>query len=229
MIKVIGITGNKRHGKGEVGAAIARLVPGTVQTGYADKLKISMMRALGFDRPPQELIDLANEAKVNWLINIESPMPSLINPDGDLRLGWAVHSLSGRELLQWFGTEGGRETFGDTFWIDQVLPNPFAIRQGGVEEQIEYDLDQRYPGAPVVAITDLRFDNEAERVKLMPGGEVWEVVRPQLVDSSQDAHASEAGVDPRLIDTTIINDDTLETLQWRVEQALELSGVLPTW
>lgn len=229
-MKVIGITGEKRHGKGEAAAAIQRLVPGAVETGFADRLKISMMRALGFDREPQELIDLANECKVSWRLNIKAPSPSLIAED----TGWGevVHSLSGRELLQWFGTEGGRLTFGESFWIDQVLPNPnrAAARAMGdtvtPQEIMATTLEQMYPGAPVVAISDVRFDNEAERVRAVGGINV-EIVRPGLVDSSKDSHASEAGVEPRLIDYTIVNDAGLDTLQWRVEQMLELEGVLP--
>lgn len=221
MTKVICITGAKRHGKGEVGNAIARLVPGTVQVGFADKLKISMMRALGFDRPEAELIALADEAKVSWNIGICAPSPSLINPDSESSAN-VLHALSGRELLQWFGTEGGRETFGDTFWIDQVLPSPNVCPPGVVMEQA---IKGRYNNAPVVAITDCRFDNEARRA-LDCGGEVWEVIRPDLVDSSKDEHASERGINSRLITATIINDGTLEDLQWNVEKALELAGVI---
>lgn len=218
---VIGITGLKRHGKGEAGAAVTRLVPGAVALGFADKLKVSMMRALGFERSEADLIALADSLKVTSRIAVEYHEPDEI----DLPEFPRLHELSGRQLLQWYGTEGGRNTFGESFWIDQVLPNPAAILQGGVEEQIEHQLEQRYPGVPVLAITDIRFDNEAQRVKDV-GGVVWEVVRPQLVDSSADVHASEQGVDPALIDTVIINDADLDTLEWRVLQALELLGAV---
>lgn len=221
MTQVIGITGLKRHGKGEAGAAVTRLVPGAVALGFADKLKISMMRALGFDRSEADLIALADSLKVTSRIAVEYHEPDEL----DLPEFPRLHDFSGRELLQWYGTEGGRNTFGKNFWIDLVLPDPAAILQGGVEEQVEHQLEQRYPGVPALAITDIRFDNEAQRVKDV-GGVVWEIVNPALVDSSEDTHASEAGIDPALVDTVIVNDGTLENLQWRVEQALELAGVI---
>jgi hypothetical protein len=217
MTQVIGITGLKRHGKGEVGEAIKRLVPGAVAVGFADKLKISMMRALGFDRPEAELIALADSLKVASTVSVLYEEPGQ-EPDPYDDTG-VLHQLSGRQLLQWFGTEGGRKTFGESFWIDQTLPDTLDLYEAQCRLKAAYGL------APIIAITDVRFDNEAQRVKNI-GGVVWEVIRPDLVDSSADTHVSEAGVSDVFIDRTIINDAGLDTLQWRVEQALELEGVL---
>ena len=208
MTKVIGITGLKRHGKGEVGEAIKRLVPGSVAVGFADKLKISMMRSLGFERPEAELIALADSLKVTSRIAVEYHEPNEI----DLPEFPRMHELSGRQLLQWFGTEGGRKTFGEDFWIDQTLPRD------------SMKLLDLYGTPPIIAVTDVRFNNEAERIKSFTGGVMWKVVRTGTRTERIDIHASEAGVDPALIDATIINDSDLDTLGWRVEQALELEG-----
>lgn len=218
MTQVIGITGSKRHGKGEVAAAITRLVPGAVEVGFAWKLKVSIMRSLGFDRPEADLIALADSFKVGANISILYQEPdALVEPFQDTA---TLHSLTGRELLQWFGTEGGRHTFGDSFWVDQVLPPGLDL----TKDALAVAMEARYPGAPVVAISDVRYDNEAQRVKDVDGL-VWEVIRPDLVDSSKDEHASEAGIDPLLVDCTIINDAGLGTLERRVDQALEAFGV----
>jgi hypothetical protein len=215
-MKIIGITGRKRHGKGEVGNAICQFVPGAKAVGYADKLKISVMRALGFARPEAELIALADSLKVDSHLQL-----TYHEPGED---GFTFHDLTGRQLLQWYGTEGGRETFGDTFWIDQVLPKPSEHPSRDIRDISNgVELTDRYPGVPVLAITDLRFDNEAQRV-LAHGGEVWNVVRPGL--EGGDSHASEAGVRPNLITRTIDNSSTLDHLAWRVECALELAGVI---
>jgi Deoxynucleotide monophosphate kinase len=210
-MKVIGITGRKRHGKGEVGAAITRLVPGSKALGYADKLKLCAARALGFDRPEAELIALMDSFKVDAAINMVYVDPST----GQV----TTHELSGREYLQFLGTEGGRQTFGDTFWIDQVLPRPNFAHP----EAVDLMLKAMHGSIPVLAITDIRFDNEAQRVRDV-GGEIWEVVRPSFGESA-DTHVSEAGVSRDLIDRTIVNDSDLDTLAWHVDQALEMSGV----
>lgn len=215
-MKVIGITGRKRHGKGEVGNAICALVPGAKAIGYADKLKISMMRALGFNRPEPELIALADSIKLDATISMWYREPGENEK-------WQ-HDLTGRELFQWYGTEGGRETFGDTFWIDQVLPKlSGSTPYGRYGDMVDILLQAKYPQTPVLAITDLRFDNEAQRV-LDYGGEVWNVVRPGV--EGGDSHSSEAGVSPGLITRTIDNSSTLDHLIWKVECALELAGVL---
>ena len=208
---VIGITGKKRHGKGEVGEAIKRLVPGAKACGFADKLKLCAMRSLGFDRPEPELIALADSFKESGNFTIYYDDPEVEHYDRIL------HELNGRQYLQWMGTEGGRETFGKDFWIDQVLPPAMA----GPHVGDDLMLRQIHGDIPILAITDIRFDNEAQRVKDV-GGEVWQVRRPDL-GGQGDGHISEAGVSDYLIDRVILNNGTLENLEWRVECALELA------
>src|SRR3954471_8195190 len=137
-MKIIGLTGRKRHGKNEVGNAICQFMPGAVTVGFADKLKISMMRSLGFnDRSEAELIELADTLNGDAHFQLTYKEPN--SP-----LKFSCHEFSARQLLQWYGTEGGRKTFGDSFWIDQVLPEtPVALKYGG---------------APLLVITDIRFD-----------------------------------------------------------------------
>jgi hypothetical protein len=72
-----------------------------------------------------------------------------------------------------------------------------------------------------VAITDLRYPNEAQRV-LDLGGEVWEVVRPGLVS---DGHASEQTLPRDLVTLTIENDSDVADLQLKVRTLLWQRGV----
>lgn len=106
-----------------------------------------------------------------------------------------------RVLLQRVGNEAGKAVFGDTVWADRGLAT--ARRLGGR-----------------VVLTDVRFDVEARAI-VAAGGRVVHVVRP-AAEASADPHASEAGIDPRYISATIVNDGTVEQLHARVD-ALVLS------
>jgi hypothetical protein len=117
MTQLIGINGFKRAGKGETGNAIYDYHTGVVyQVGFADKLKIMAARALGFDRPPRDLIALMDEMKETAVIQARYYEPGQSYEEPAL-----LHDLTVREYLQNFGNDA-RELFGDTFWIDQVLP-----------------------------------------------------------------------------------------------------------
>lgn len=207
MPQIIGLNGFKKSGKDTTYSILTNLYgdgDAVVQrAAFADKLKIAAGLALGFDRSPLELIELMDTAKDYWDISI-------------LDMGREYHTLSGREYLQNFGNRM-RELFGDTFWVDQILPNPDTVKQGGVEEQMEAALDWMYPDADCVVITDARYPNEAERVKAL-GGVVWEVLRPGV---TSDGHISEKPLPPYLIDYKIINDGDLDVLEGRVLTALE--------
>lgn len=109
--------------------------------------------------------------------------------------GTVEYDFSWIEFLQRFGTEMARETFWWDFWAELALPN--------------------FPVVDTV-ITDVRFDNEAARI-LRYGGYVIEIKRPGHEPSD---HASEAGIDPDLIDYTIVNDGSLDKLKGMVLSAL---------
>lgn len=94
-----------------------------------------------------------------------------------------------RQVLQMLGTNFFREQIRKDFWIRVA----------------ERKLTDLIPQGPVL-IDDCRFDNEAQLVRDL-GGTVIEIVRPGV---SRGGHASERGIDPRLIDRTLRNDDTPE-------------------
>lgn len=230
-VGIIGINGFKRSGKGETAAAILSLCQDNavhgVETGFAHKVKVLGARALGFvDLSEEECVDLMNEAKEEWLFNIfrefREPLPGLRQGD----VVW--HDLTGREYLQHIGTEA-RKIFGADFWVDQVLPKPGGpfeigrIRLGAdpkpyMQSLSDRRLDERYPGVDWLAISDLRFENEAQRV-LELGGEVWEVIRP---GTESDGHDSEQVLPRELVTRQIINDGNLMDLRFEVEKALGL-------
>lgn len=102
-----------------------------------------------------------------------------------------------RRLLQSFGTEVGREMFGETFWVDQ------AFKGLGTYSRVVF--------------TDVRFPNEAARIKLY-GGQVWRVTR--LGVGPINNHISETALDDWDFNKIITNDADLQTLQGKIKEAL---------
>jgi hypothetical protein len=202
-MNIIATNGFKRSGKGATANAIeANILVGKVkQVGFADKVKIFGARALGFlDRTDQELIDLMDLAKEHWVIGMAAEAHGTMPP---LDMG----GLTGRQYLQNVGTEA-RKIFGDDFWVDQVLPNPAKHDQSNWQDYVDDDLEDLHPGIDWLLITDLRFENEAQRV-LDLGGEVWHVSR---VGTDSDGHASEIPLPKKYISREINNDGTLDDL-----------------
>lgn len=216
-MNLIGINGFKRSGKNEVGRIIAEKREGVLTFGFADKLKIAGMRALGFDRPDDDLIALADSMKEGAGISILYDEPN--NPSKYDQDNAVLHFLEGRQFLQFLGTEGARKTFSDTFWVDLVLPHPF-MEEGWLYEKKSQAVALRYPDYNYVVVTDVRFDNEAERIKSL-GGHVWEVVRPGIEGGE---HASEQPLSPFLVEREIRNDGALDDLAIQVELALVAAG-----
>lgn len=75
---------------------------------FADRLKLSAARALGFDGDLEQCLDYMNRLKTSGSV--------ITHVDLNRR-----KEVSGREYLQRYGTEAHREIFGDDFWISQVL------------------------------------------------------------------------------------------------------------
>jgi hypothetical protein len=113
---------------------------------------------------------------------------------GDLWL-----DLSLRNIIQRIGTEVGRDLFGKNFWIDQVLP-------------LDFDHSNQ-----LVIVTDVRFENEAQRV-IDLGGVIWEVQRPD--NNYKDDHSSETGISKGYINHIIINRNSLQNLEREIRIAM---------
>jgi hypothetical protein len=211
---LIGINGFKTSGKDTTYTILSHVYGDgdafVQRVAFADKLKIMAALVLGYEGPPQELIDHMDDFKARGRIVTQLNQYEGNGPD-DTMLGdpASIKTLSGREYLQLFGAKA-RDVFGDNFWIDQILPYPaFA---GGLDP-----LPLMYPDADLVCVTDVRYPNEAQRVKAL-GGVVWEVLRP---GTESDGHATETPLPPYLVDYKIINDGDLDVLEGRVVTALE--------
>ncbi len=175
---LIGICGNKGVGKNTA----ADFLDGYTQMAFADKLKEAVANLFGMDISEVDFLK-------NQLATVEVRVPK-----DDLRFAYSRHLLYWREFLQRFGTEMGRNTFGESFWADKWAS--------------QYDeLSYSDPAAAKkVVVTDVRFHNEASRI-IWHGGHIIEIIRP---DCEPDGHASEDGIPDDLIDATVYNDGTVD-------------------
>lgn len=115
-----------------------------------------------------------------------------------------------RRMLQVEGTEGGRKVFGENVWVDVMVKR--------VKEHMEAGKN--------VAVTGIRFPNEAQAIRDNGGDLVW-VERPGFVGDADanSGHASENSVSSEDFDIVVLNDSTLDALR---EKAQNVSGFLPS-
>lgn len=108
---------------------------------------------------------------------------------------------SPRQMMQTLGTQYGRECVNKDLWL--ILAGK--------------KIAKHYLDGFNVALTDVRFDNEAEYVR-NAGGVVWHVSR--AVAGTPHIHASEAGVAFIQGDEVIDNNGTLYGLYLQVNELL---------
>lgn len=192
---LIGLNGFKGSGKdtayGFIEASIASSDSVAYRVAFADKLKYAALLALKVG--PDDALEFADQLKASGGISVGIG-------------GVFAFGITGREYLQGFGV-AGRAIFGVDFWVDQVLPRTYK------------ELKERYGWVDVLIVTDVRFPNEAMRVRDL-GGEVWEIRRP---GEASDGHESEQRLPVGLIDCVIHNDGTLDGFEVKVLEALHES------
>lgn len=104
-----------------------------------------------------------------------------------------------RKLLQWIGTEWGRDTISKTLWVDLWKARVNHVRARDPEL--------------IVVCDDCRYENEAQTVKAM-GGVIVALSSNRSFDIGGIAgHASEAGFPAAYIDYTVENNGTVEEFQ----------------
>lgn len=124
--------------------------------------------------------------------------------------------IKDRKLLQFLGTEWGREGIRDSLWVDLWT------------DEVKYILEN-YSSA-IVVTDDVRYDNEAEAI-IKLGGAIIKVESnrtEERIDTKAgiNNHASEKGIDPKYITATLKNDGTIDDLK---NQILALDKELNLW
>lgn len=187
MPHLLGICGRMQSGKDTLGEYLVR-EQDYRRMAFADKVKEAVV---AFD-PLMQAGELGGVIRLSsYRMPYETPV-ELCN-----RIKNTVPEL--RRAMQAMGDEVGRQLFGPTFWIDQVLVDA-----------------QKYRGR--VVITDVRYPNEADAIKAA-GGYMMRITRPGLVMASN--HPSESMVDECKVDYEVVNDGTLE--QYLTTAMMELT------
>lgn len=101
-----------------------------------------------------------------------------------------------RRLLQIFGTEVGRDMFGEDFWVNLTLNS--ISNQNAV-------------------ISDVRFKNEADAIR-SAGGQVWRINRFGIGPVT--SHSSEIDLDDYNFDHVINNDFSVVKLNQVIDNIL---------
>lgn len=108
-----------------------------------------------------------------------------------------------RKLLQWLGTDWGRDTIGENVWVD--------LWKAKVQEYNDFYRTRHK--SYIIVCDDVRFDNEAAVIK-KTGGKVVKLISPTAAERAEGgtgivAHKSEAGISKELVDYEINNTGTL--------------------
>ena len=233
-MELIALTGARGSGKNTAALGIKQWSRGRglayAERGFADMLKWSAARLFW--------PDISREKGIAWANSIKQGDDhqrfmfyqsfTTYGADGDIQSEVYDAEVTGRQLLQRYGTESHRDIFGENFWVDQLLPlqNPHDDPDPETPEwwwNFTGDPVRTNHGKAIVmpdfnVITDLRFENEAERVKEL-GGVIWEIHRPGYGGS--DAHASEQPLPRELVDKVFPNDKTVAALIEEIEHAMD--------
>lgn len=151
-MKVLGISGKIGTGKTTLAELILGKVPQARKMAFADALR----------------------DEVAWLLGVS---PQLVRMDIFKTMSFRIGSrvLSGREVLQWWGTEVRRAADPD-YWVDQTT---LALLKAGEE------------GCPLVVVDDVRFLGEALAVDVLVRLDPYPGWKP----GPNAAHISETSLD----------------------------------
>lgn len=182
-VEILGLSGWARNGKDTVADHLIS------KYGY---------KRVSFAAPMKEAL-----YRLNPKITIND-VPGLSVRLGVDLYGWdelKAHGPEVRGLLQRFGTEVGREMFGEDFWVNAAIDS--------------------IPDGSRVVISDVRYPNEADAVKKL-GGKVWRVVRPGY--GAANDHASEHALNDYNFDYIIDNNASVGTLYDSVDSKLAVKS-----
>lgn len=154
-----------------------------------------------------ELIAFADPIKEICKYVFDMTYEDLNTSAGKKRVIPTAYGLTSRQVMQKLGTEAFRDVFSYDIWTD------FLARSAMKSE------------ADVIAIPDMRFDNEIDFVKALTrthgfAEATLKIYNPN-VSAQAPAHLSEKSQPDEKFDDVILNDGTLGELQWAVEQWAE--------
>lgn len=201
---LIGITGLAGSGKDTAYGFIREwATERRVLTGrraLADNLKHSFARLFIPDASIEEGIAWCDRLKNNGTLTVHESVENTPGQTTSL-----TDEITMRLALQRYGTECHRQLVNPDYWLDLVVPPDFDY-QGNF-------LSVLGDAPEICVVTDIRFDNEAQRI-LDAGGIMIRIDR--WSGDPEDTHASEAGVCEELVSRTINNHSSLDNFKFEV-------------
>lgn len=205
-----------------------------IRRAFADPLKVSGMRALGFGGAE---VETDKEAAIRDAFIVA--IANQIKETGRITTTWTddlgtlqSKSITGRQLWQLYGTEAHRaddlgSSFGMDFWVDNLLPLgdhetdlPGADNGTRAWPLFWDNFKEDWAGyADIAVVTDVRFPNEAKRI-LALDGEVWQIDAEERLGPNPDAHPSEQPLADEFVTRVIDNNSTLAAFQQNILDAL---------
>jgi hypothetical protein len=214
---IVGLTGYVGCGKDTVAAILAEC-GGFARLAFADALKQEICDA--FSIAPEYLNRRELKEVATPLLSLDrclqfgfvgAAVIAFNRGDERVSRGWLMEPRTPRQIMQLWGTEYRRKQ-NPAYWT-RIVSEKVRI--------------QRANGQRHFVITDVRYPNEAETVKLM-GGSIWQVVRPGA--GAVNSHSSEvagAEFEPARV---IRNDGDLRQLRstvlaayWNLDTGLDVS------
>jgi hypothetical protein len=222
-MNIIGICGQKNSGKSTIARMIAVLTPGTVEVQLAAPMKRFCADVFGWtDERLNGPSEMREKPDARYLRGYfcsacgDGDTKSSTCLCGSLKAPTAVY-LTPRFALQRLGTAFGRACYEDV-WIDYALRMATRL----LLEKMS-----------VVVIPDVRFVNEARRIREV-GGQVWRVRRCASTETqggaTPDTHASEREQFSSAMDKYVAHDIenlptmNLTALRELVKSLLETRG-----
>jgi dephospho-CoA kinase len=175
---IIGLSGYARAGKDTVADYLVK-EHGYKRISFADPIKKAMYA-----------LDPIVQAGDDYTITLQEAVD---------KLGWeqAKNWEEVRRLLQVFGTEVGREMFGEYIWINKALGNAEPFDK--------------------IVVTDVRFPEEARAIRNL-FGEVWRIERGKPTND----HVSENALMTWNFDVIFPNLGTIDDLTSKIGDYLQL-------
>lgn len=193
--QVVAFTGKAGSGKTTAANWVLRNHSKAMKMSFAQPLKVMLYELIRQAQPkkwphaPKEYVDGGLK---------EDPIPFLAN-------------RTGRELMQLLGTEWGRNTVQEDFWV--------VIAQGKLERMLGAPLRASDTPQIKAVYDDARFRNEVDMIRSY-GGLIIGIQRPTTATTSPNTanHASEQ--QPITPDITIENTGTEEDLLAKLAEIL---------
>lgn len=208
---IIGLTGQAGAGKDTVADFLTREF-GFTKVAFADALRMEIAHTFGIhidklmDRATKEipcpalaLSCCSDHRFVGLVLDMEI---SLDCADEETLEAIMNQPRSPRWTMQRWGTEYRRKLFGSDYWATELAQRCADL-----------------PGN--IVVTDVRFEEEAELISTVFGGEIWRISRDNL--PAVLAHSSETPLQECWIDREISNNNSFDALDGATQQALAMA------